>query len=139
MANNWQKAGPNHVPSYITSGIPFVSSSTSGEAKAAAETVRFSFPYVTKFFQVEETSGLQSLKFGFTDLGTLGTVTDNSISVAAGQKSEVYDIRCKEIYLTGDSGAASFKIIAGLTTIPASNFPIYTGSIDGTGSFDGVG
>ena len=21
MANDWQKAGPNHVPSYITSGI----------------------------------------------------------------------------------------------------------------------
>jgi len=138
MANNWQKAGPNHVPAYITSGIPFVTSSTANEAPAGATTVKFSFPYVTKFFQIENAGG-NSLKFGFSDLGTLGTVTDNSVTVAAGARSEIYDMRCKEIYFTGGSGATAFKIIAGLTTIPASNFPILTGSIDGTGSFDGVG
>lgn len=139
MANNWQKAGPNHVPAYITSGIPFISQSATNEAPAGATTVKFSFPYVTKFFQIEETGGAESLKFGFSDLGTLGTVTDNSITVAAGAKSEIYDMRCKEIYLTGGSGAATFKVIAGLTTIPASNFPVLTGSINGTASFDGVG
>ena len=137
MANNWQKAGPNHVPSYISSGIPFVSASTSNEAPSAATTVKFSFPFVTKFFQVESLGG--NLKFGFSDLGTLGTVTDNAIKVANNAKSEIYEIRCKEIYLTGDGGDATFKIIAGLTTIPASNFPILTGSVDGTSSLGGVG
>ena len=137
MANDWQKAGPNHVPSYITSGVPFVSQSASNEAPSGATTVKFTFPYVTKFFQVESTSG--NLKFGFSDLGTLGTVTDNSISVASGEKSEVYELRCKELYLTGDGGAATFKIIAGLTTIPSSNFPVLTGSIEGKDAFAGVG
>lgn len=139
MANNWQKAGPNHVPSYITSGIPFITSSTSGEAPSGNTTVKFSFPYVTKFFQIENADSTNALKFGFSDLGTLGTVTDNSITVVAGARSEIYDMRCKEIYFTGDGGTSTFKIIAGLTTIPASNFPILTGSIDGTASFDGVG
>jgi hypothetical protein len=137
MANEWQKAGPNHVPSYITSGIPFISSSILNEAPSGATTVSFSFPYVTKFFQVESLGG--NLKFGFSDLGTLGTVTDNSIKVANNSKSEIYDIRCKEIYLTGDGGTATFKIIAGLTTIPSSNFPALTGSIDGVESFGGIG
>lgn len=139
MANDWQKAGPNHVPSYITSGIPFISSSAFNEAPAGSTTVKFSFPYVTKFFQIENAGGSNSLKFGFSDLGTLGTVTDNSITVAAGERSEIYDIRCKEIYFTGGSGATSFKIFAGLTTIPSSNFPVLTGSIDGEAAFDGVG
>ena len=138
MSNNWQKAGPNHVPSYITSGIPFVSSSVSGEAKGASTTVKFSFPYVTKFFQVENV-GLNNLKFGFSDLGTLGTITDNSITVVANTRSDIYDIRCKEIYLTGVGGDTTFKIIAGLTTIPSSNFPSLTGSIAGIEGFDGVG
>ena len=138
MANDWQKAGPNHVPSYITSGIPFISSSASGEAPSGA-TVKFSFPYVTKFFQIENADSTNSLKFGFSDLGTLGTVTDNSITVAAGARSEIYDMRCKEIYFTGVGGTSTFKIFAGLTTIPSSNFPVLTGSIDGEVAFDGVG
>ena len=137
MANEWRKAGPNHVPSYITSGIPFISASIVNEAPSGNTTVRFSFPYVTKFFQVESLGG--ALKFGFSDLGTIGTITDNSIKVANNNKSEIYDIRCKEIYLTGDGGTATFKIIAGLTTIPSSNFPILTGSINGVQSFEGVG
>lgn len=137
MANNWQKAGPNHVPAYITSGIPFISQSATNEAPSGATTIKFSFPYVTKFFQVESISG--DLKFGFSDLGTLGAITDNSISVSSGQKSEIYDLRCKELYLTGDGVTSTFKIIAGLTTIPASNFPILTGSINGTDAFGGIG
>ena len=137
MATDWPKTGPNFVPAYISSGIPFVSASTNNEAPAANTTVKFSFPFVTKFFQVESLGG--DLKFGFSDLGTLGTVTDNAIKVANNAKSEIYDMRCKEIYLTGDGGAATFKIIAGLTTIPASNFPTLTGSVAGVESFEGVG
>ena len=58
-----------------------------------------------------------------------------------------FEIRCKSIYFMSDAtdnspGAAqatSFSLLAGLTTIPSEQFPILTGSVAGTGSFEGVG
>ena len=60
-----------------------------------------------------------------------------------------FDIRCKDLFLLGDGGTTGFSLLAGLTTIPASNFPILTGSITGSATsqytagiipaFDGVG
>tara|TARA_Y100000593_G_C4287600_1_gene326406 strand:- start:340 stop:762 length:423 start_codon:yes stop_codon:yes gene_type:complete len=140
MATNWPKTGPNHTPAYISSGIPYVTASTANEVpQAPGGTLKFSFPFVTKFFQIENTDASQDLRVGFSDLGVKGTVTNNYMSVAANTKTDVLELRCKELYFGGTGGKASFRIIAGLTTIPASNFPILTGSVDGTGSFGGIG
>ena len=58
------------------------------------------------------------------------------------------DVRCKEIFFQsngvgadGTAGAVStdFSMLAGLTMIPSSNFPILTGSVLGTSSFEGIG
>tara|TARA_B100000900_G_scaffold412035_1_gene432986 strand:- start:70 stop:510 length:441 start_codon:yes stop_codon:yes gene_type:complete len=146
MSSNWPKTGPNHAPAYIASGVPFVTQSTGTEVpNAASNTLRFSFPFVTKFFQVENIHGSRGLRVGFSDLGVKGTVTKNFISVAAGQKTDVLDMRCKELYFGGEGGTSAFRIIAGLTMIPDSEFPVLTGSVPGgtgtipTASFGGVG
>ena len=60
---------------------------------------------------------------------------------------QTFDVRCKSIYFMSDASdnspgaaqATSFSLFAGLTTIPAGDFPILTGSINGTSSFEGVG
>ena len=127
MATNWPKTGPNHAPAYISSGVPYVTASAANEVpQSPAGTLRFSFPFVTKFFQIENTDSAQALRVGFSDLGVKGSVTSNYMSVAAGEKTDVLELRCKELYFGGTGGPSSFRIIAGLTTIPASNFPILT-------------
>ena len=144
MSTNWPTTGPNHTPAYITSGIPFVTKSAAEEVPRAdgggsPATMKFSFPFVTKFFQVENTHGSRVLRIGFSDAGVKGDITKNYISVANGQKTEILDLRCKELFFGGEGGTADFRIIAGLTTIHAREFPVLTGSVNGTGSFGGVG
>ena len=52
MGINWQKAGPNHVPAYQMSGIPFVTSSATTEVprgdNASPTPIQVDFPFVTK-------------------------------------------------------------------------------------------
>ncbi len=57
------------------------------------------------------------------------------------------DVRCKKLFFMADTPhnspelihSSSFSLIAGLTMIESSQFPSLTGSINGTGSFEGVG
>jgi|GEM_PF-1056910 hypothetical protein len=163
MSSNWQKAGPNHVPSYQTSGIPYVTSSAADECKEAANTVapvQITFPYVTKFVTVNNTGG-NDLRVAFTFSGSYAPgqrTTDNTLMLdthpknyfviqtqAAGSTTIAsFDVRCKTMFFLGDGGTTDFSLIAGLTTIPSSNFPVLTGSLGqpglvATGSFEGVG
>jgi len=75
-----------------------------------------------------------------------GATKTNNPSGLAGT-SVTLDVRCKSIFFVsnasdnspGNAQASSFSLLAGLTTIPSSNFPILTGSLNGTGSFEGIG
>tara|TARA_Y100000114_G_C11762526_1_gene330737 strand:- start:4550 stop:4984 length:435 start_codon:yes stop_codon:yes gene_type:complete len=144
MALNHPKAGPNSVPAYIMSGVPYVTQSVSGEVPrcdggGSPSTLKHSFPFVTKFFQVENLSSTRVLRVGFSDLGVKGSVTNNFIEIAASGKSEVFELRCKEIFLGSVAGTGAARIVAGLTTIQQGEFPILTGSVDGIAAFEGVG
>jgi len=149
MANKWPgHAGPNDVPSYQLSGVPFVTSSNGAEATATP--VRVEFPYTTRFFVVSETAG-QKLRVGFTEagvnaLGGLSSSIDgestanrkNYFVLAANSTTEKMEIRCKELWFRRDGAGgtdAGFSIMAGMTPIPGKNFPVLTGS----NSYDGVG
>ena len=178
MSINWQKAGPNHVPSYQMSGVPFVTSSAVSEVNgpdsdSVSIPTKVSFPFVTKWFTIRNT-GVNELRLGFSPNGVLTQgerLTDVNAAKATGGSNfyliptgsapstgnaggnagsiQTFELRCKEIYLLSDAAAASnpttagnstsFSLIAGLTTIPASSFPILTGSVNGTSSFDGIG
>lgn len=167
MATNFPKSGANNAPQYQMSGIPFVTSSADHEVKGvhsgapSPEPININFDYVTKWIEIENTdSGPHGLRVAFTKTGSFaaserlpggGTKAAGDhghyIVVAAGQKVK-YDFRCKSLFFvsnttTGDPNLAgnssSFTLRAGLTTIPASNFPVLTGSISGTSAFEGVG
>ena len=120
MATNHPKAGPNSVPAYQLSGIPYVTGSTNGTETIAKK--QFDFPYVTRF--AFSTEGLD---------GTPTTGQKNYFGIPGGQSVNL-DIRCKTVYVTTTTGI-EWSLCAGLTTIKAAEFPVLTGS----NGFAGVG
>ncbi len=75
MAINHAKAGPNSVPAYQMSGIPFVTSSVANEVPGPDDDsvslpVRVQFPFVTKFITVRNT-GTNELRVGFSADGVV--------------------------------------------------------------------
>lgn len=141
MATNHPKAGPNSVPAYQLSGIPFVTGSTTTEVPGTnSDPIKLEFPYVTRFFQIENI-GSHPIRVGFSKDGVQGSLTSNYFVVANGSKSDVLELRTKDLFFnTNDaSNTTGYRLIAGLTTIDRSNFPVLTGSVNGTGSFGGIG
>lgn len=140
MAINHPKAGVNSIPAYQLSGVPYVTGSTATEIPANSGTpLKISFPYVTRFFEIH-CSGAADVRVGFSEAGVKEDITSNYFIIANGERSPVLELRTKELYFLGDTGSATgVRITAGLTTIESSEFPVLTGSIDGTTAFEGVG
>ena len=144
MAINHPKAGPNSIPAYQMSGVPYVTSSAANEVPnsgASSEPIKLTFPYVTRFFQVECTDASEALRVGFSRNGVKAQETSNYFVVGTNKKSDVLELRTKELYFLSDNGTnpSSFRVVAGLTTIEGNEFPILTGSVGGTLGFEGVG
>ena len=127
MLNN-PRPGFNLTAEYQVSAIPWVTSSNVTGVK------RHDFYKVTKFVVVKNNSGPGTLRVGFTNLGVQGS---NYFELAAGE-SFAGDFRVKTVYLSS-SANVSYSMLAGVTMIDASMMVEITGSINGTGSFDGVG
>ena len=139
MGTHWPQNGPNHAPLYIISGIPYITQSAAEEVPdVSGATLKHEFPYATKFFEITNIDSTHVLRVGFTDLGVKGTVSSHYFTLAAGATSEIYYLRCKELYFGGESGTSGFKIVAGLTDIPSKNFPALTGSITGSAVGSGL-
>ena len=149
MASKFPKSGANFSPAYQISGVPHI---TTGDAPVTSTTpsdsLNISFDYVTKNIKLKNTHGSRKLRLAFTASGSLAA-SKNHIIVSAGETA-AYDFRCKDIFLMATAGdVCPFELVAGLTTIPASNFPVLTGSITGSATprfpdgvidaFDGVG
>lgn len=121
MTFQLQPPGPSNVLEYQASGLPFATAETT----VSASVTNVSFPFVTKFFCVKNTSG-SDITVGFTENGTLGT---NNFTVAAGE-SHQFDIRVIDLYFTAGA-ALDFEVVAGLTQIPRRNFYVLTGALNG--------
>jgi len=154
MGNEWKnpnRPGPNFVPAYQASGIPYVTSSNGDEIGTVSKVIKF--PSVTRFFQVTNTSA-HPLRIGFTKSGVEGTgaISGSTVGkendpvhknyfVISGSGGNTptslrLELRCKELWLRRDAGTnTGFSLIAGLTSILPSDFPTLSGS---TG-FRGVG
>ena len=144
MSFNYAKTGPNFSPAYQSSGVPFITSSAANEVPINTGTpVKVEFPFVTRFFQIENTDNNGKLRVGFSLHGVKPAVgqTINYFVVDTNSKSNVYEIRTKDLFFLGDDGTnpTSFRVNAGLTTIARKEFPTLTGSIAGTAAFEGVG
>ena len=156
--------GPNFVPAYQVSGVPYVTSSLNTTSVTDTPQV-VNFPSATRFFCVTNTHASRALRVGFTEYGINGTsqvrpgvagnpYTSNWFEVPAGTMSPRLEIRCKQLWFRAvdDSNPTGFTVIAGLSAVDATQFPVLTGTLvysgsdgkpyaDGTGrsSFEGVG
>ena len=139
MSINYPKSGPNSVPAYQLSGIPYVTSSASNEVTHDTVT-QISFPYVTRFFEVENTGG-NALRYGFTQSGVTGSITQNYIILDGITIGSTYELRCKDLFFMAENPGetTSFRVVAGLTIIDRKEFPALTGSVGGVAAFEGVG
>jgi len=144
MSYNQLKPGPNFVPAYQLSGVPYVTSSVG----VTTTPVEIEFPQATRFFQVINTGDTSAhLRVGFTANGVNANPTTNGhYFILSGTKStERLELRCKSVFIRADgSQVGSFSLIAGLSGVDAGDFPILTGSISGSGRtaeprFKGVG
>ena len=148
MSLRWPKPGLNDTPSYQVSGIPYVTRSVIDEVPAAPASIRVTFPFVTRFFHVAcDTGSTEDLRIGFTANGIKDAVAtgpgysttgsnNNYFIVRKGDETPRLDVRCTEIYFSGDGDVSSFEIIAGLTVIPNSGSMSF---ITGSQGLEGVG
>jgi hypothetical protein len=129
-------AGPNFVPAYQVSGVPYVTSSAGDDLTTTP--VEIGFPYATRFFAVTNV-GSEPIRVGFSQNGINGDVTKNYLVLSGNTSTPRLELRCKSLFLRTVSGTGAFSLIAGLTGIPYSQFPVLTGTLNNTGSFKGIG
>lgn len=130
--NNNPEGGFGSAAEYQSSGLPWVTSSVGSSTPQ-----RWQFPKVTRCVTIRNTTTSPGayVQVGFTQNGVQGT---NRFSIPAGQQ-ELFEVRCKEIWISAISGSAEYSIFAALTTIPARGMPLLTGSLNGIAQWDGVG
>ena len=151
MPLHYAKSHHGNAAEYQVSGIPFVTSSAVTEVTSPASAIQVRFPYVTQWFEVSSI-GYGGLKVGFSENGVLSNPNANYFIVSSGSLSTKasttsisatsvrFDVRCKEIWISGLSSNdpakdAGFTVMAALTNVKSRDFPTLTGS-DG---FEGVG
>lgn len=125
---NHPRTGPNSVPEFLVSSIPWVTSSSASGLR------HYSFPFITSFFLVKNTSvtgSTNDIRVGYTELGIMSS--SNYFTLTPGE-SFTGQLRIKDLYVSGTS-ATTIMVHAGLTTIPYQNMPVITGS----NGFNGVG
>jgi hypothetical protein len=96
---------------------------------------------VTRFITFSNNTSNQELYVSFTAQGQTGVPSDpglKNIFVIPASSVVNLDVRCKSVFLRS-SAAVQWSLCAGLTTIEKDQFPILTGSINGTTAFEGVG
>ena len=140
MATNFTKSGANNSPQYQMSGVPFIFNDDAPALSSDPDDcLEVNFDYVTKNIFVENLHISNNLRFSFTASGSIQNGPKNYIVVSPGETVK-YDFRCKSLFFMSSAGTVTpFTLVAGLTTIHASNFPVLTGSINGVSAFDGVG
>jgi hypothetical protein len=157
----WSKSmGPNFVPAYQVSGVPYVTGSQGSLTGLTTRPEIVNFPQATRFICVTNT-GANIVRVGFTVLGIdgvsenpprSGNTTMNWFEVPVGEMSPRLEVRCKQVWLRSAASTTGFTLIAGLSGVDADQFPILTGTLvysgtdgkpysDGRGrpSFEGVG
>ena len=171
-APQYQMSGVPFVTASVANEVPGVhDGSGAASVSAKSQPININFDYVTKWIEIKNTHAPKGLRVALTMSGAfeLGErlpehlvkgagKTRNFFVVEAG-KTVKYDFRCKSLFfvantVTGDpedtsTSTSQFQLSAGLTNIPATNFPILTGSITGSATplfpdgiidaFDGVG
>ena len=117
------ESGLGQVASYMASSKPFLSSSIN-VASGGNTVVTVSFPNVSKFVTVKNMGPTGSnpapMRFGFSHLGTSGSVNNNYVVLNNGE-SYTGDFRVTTLYLMTDGTSvannATASVTAGMTGI----------------------
>ena len=127
---NHPNSGVHFVPAYQISGVPYVTSSDCTNAIVRS----VGFPMVTRHFTVSNRESSTELMVAFTS-GGLNTNAGNAFYVPGNTVLGPLEIRTDSLFIasTGTS-KHNFSVIAGLTTIDSSEWPV-----TGSNGFPGVG
>ena len=144
MPSNIYTVGLRNAGSYLVSGQPYLSGSSTTATIGSNEDGRFAFPFVTKKIKItnEDTNVGRDLIVSFAPFlesqkGNFGYTSSasgsgNWLYVKQGQSIEL-DVKCKEIFIAAGTlgGETQYSIYAELTNIP-------TGSMYSLDSLAGV-
>jgi hypothetical protein len=111
--------GFSYSPEFQSSALPWVTSSV---ASAASQVINFS--YITRFLTFSNLSS-NSLFVGFTANGISGSSPGQNYATVPGNQTVTYELRVATVYVAGNG---AFSLTAGLTTVPAGQMPILSGS-----------
>ncbi len=104
------KTGLGNSSAYQVSAIPFLK-----RQNITTDITQITFPQVTKFIKIVNTSGSRALNVGFSSLGI--SASSNYFTVAANSESAIYYWRVSSIFVQGVGGSVPIEIHAGLTTV----------------------
>jgi len=118
-------AGAGHVPEYLISGIPYVTSSIIA-ASVSGSIQMIQFPTVSREVVIKNNTASTEISVGFSSNGL--TKTGNYFTVDGGD-SVTLPIRVVDLYISNSLGASiAYEVIGSLTTIERRNFPVLTGT-----------
>ena len=121
------KPGIGHVGSFQVSGYPYVTGSTNLDAGVEQ---KIEFPRVVKSITVINRAGVE-IKVHFNSKSSGNVYTGGHyISLPVSGDAVTFNIKCKEIYVSNDSGTdnASYELFAEVTSIESREMPVLTGS-----------
>ena len=118
---------------YQASGIPFVKKI----ALVQNTRTQVTFPFVTQWVEViVEGNHAVEIAFSETGLSTATGSSNNHVVIDAGSFpgqrgfGSVWRVKCNQMwFLTGETDGANIYVIAGLTNVPADQFPDITGLV----------
>jgi len=123
MSLNWPQNGEYFSPAYQISALPYLTSSI-----ISVGTIhKYEFPFVTKFINVVNrgSNAGDKLALSFTENGLR---SGNYVTLDQGVSVD-QEVRTTLLFISGSNGSSvDYQIFCGLTTIPAKNFLILTGS-----------
>ena len=121
MSTNHWDPGLGHVPAYLISAVPYVTSSISVENSSGTPT-KISFPYVTKFVRVENIDQNNHLRVGFSENGVKANpATKAHYFELEPSGSLSLDVRVSELFLLGHTGTSTAQVAAGMTGVKTSH------------------
>jgi len=131
MPSNIYTVGLRNAGSYLVSGQPYMSGSTTTATLGSHEDGYFAFPYVTKKIKITNEDASHHMVISFAPFldsqkGTYGysnstSGSGNWLYLKAGNSVEL-DVKCKEIFLApATADAVDCSIYAELTNIPTGS------------------
>ena len=118
MASNVYGVGLYNVGSYQVAGRPYCATGSTAAARTD-----ITFPDVTKQVVVLNRHATQDLDVFFHT----GSAAANRFTISAGEQ-QTFNVKCKEVFLTGSATGTTYTLYASLTHIPASRMFNLTGS-----------